>query len=87
MRFNLSDVDYNLDALYYNIQMFEALNGREPSYAVMNWETEQLIECHSRQCIYRIGQDLWFRHRSVSEIFGIPIAHHEGLDVGVVDIV
>ena len=84
MRFNLSDVDYNLDALYYNMQKFEALNGREPSYVIMNWETEQLIKCHSRQCICRIGQDLWFRH---SEIFGIPVAHNEGLDVGVVDIV
>ena len=86
MKFNLLDKDYNLDELFYNIQMFEAYNERLPSYIVMSERTLQLIERHEN---YRVGQDVYFKHnqRYIGEIFGIPVAYHQGLDFGVVDIV
>ena len=86
MKFNLLDRDYNLDELFYQIQMFEAYNNREPHYIVMNEGTLDYIQ---RRKNYRAGQDIYFRHnqRYIGEIFGIPVAYHQGLDFGVVDIV
>ena len=88
MKINLSDKDYNLDELYYNIQRFEAFNNRYPSYIVMSERTLSLIECHE-QYNYRVGQDVYFKHnrRYMGEIFGVPVAYNQGLDVGMVDIV
>ena len=86
MKFNLLDKDYNLDELYYNIQIFEAYNDRYPKYIVMSEQTVQLIECHEN---YRVSKDVYFKHnrRYIGENFGISIAYNEGLDFGVVDIV
>ena len=86
MKFNLLDKDYNLDELYYNIQKFEALNGRYPKYLIMNEQTLSLIERHDN---YRVGKDVYFKHnrRCIGAIFGISIAYNEGLNFGTVDVV
>ena len=86
MKFNLLDKDYNLDELFYQIQMFEAYNNKPPKYIVMNEGTVDFIE---RRENYRVGKDLYFKHnrRCIGKIFGIPVAYHQGLDFGVVDIV
>ena len=87
MKINLSDKDYHLDELYYNIQRFAAFNNGYPKYIVMSERTLSLIECHVN---YHISQDMYFlkhKKRYVGEIFGIPVAYNDDLDFGVVDIV
>lgn len=100
MKIKLPDKDYNLDELCYNIQKFEALNNRYPSYIVMNERTLPIIECNSQYYIGCVGRDINYKHNDsyiekyigyiekyIDRIFGIPIAYNNGLDVGMVDIV
>ena len=87
MKVNLFDSKFDLDKLLYEIHIFKMDKGEFPNYIVMSKKTLYAIEGQDR--FYHVEKNVYSENnkRYICEIFGIPIAHNDILQFGVVDIV